>query len=250
MMFGKGVDQLRRIPLAAVMRQTGAQRDRYDKAKWHTPKGAISITGLKFMNWHRSAGGGGAIDLAMHLNDLGFPAAVAWLQRHFPLPPVVEPPPAARHLALPPPDRGRLSAVKHYLVQDRTIPPAMTDSLIASGKLYADRRGNAVFLLLGKENTPVGAELRGTGVTVTALCPGPVHTEFQAKAQRAGGGPDDAPSPVYVPVQQVVRDALAAIESDKPLVIPGFLMKLGMFLVRITPLSILRLAWRFGTKRR
>ena len=94
------------------------------------------------------------------------------------------------------------------------------------------------------------AELRGTGVTVAALCPGPVHTEFQAKAQRAGGGPDDAPSPVYVPVQQVVRDALAAIESDKPLVIPGFLMKLGMFLVRITPLSILRLAWRFGTKRR
>jgi short-subunit dehydrogenase len=94
------------------------------------------------------------------------------------------------------------------------------------------------------------AELRGTGVTVTALCPGPVHTEFQAKAQRAGGRPDDAPSPVYVPVQQVVRDALAAIESDKPLVIPGFLMKLGMFLVRITPLSILRLAWRFGTKRR
>jgi len=39
MMFGNGVDQLRRIPLAAVMRQTGAQPDRYDKAKWHTPKG-------------------------------------------------------------------------------------------------------------------------------------------------------------------------------------------------------------------
>jgi len=152
MMFGNGVDQLRRIPLAAVMRQTGAQPDRYDKAKWHTPKGAISITGLKFMNWHRSAGGGGAIDLVMHLNDLGFPAAVAWLQRHFPLPPVVEPPPPARRLALPPSDRGRLSAVKHYLVQDRAIPPAMTDALIASGKLYADRRGNAV-----------GVEKRGQG---------------------------------------------------------------------------------------
>jgi hypothetical protein len=115
------------------------------------------------MNWQRSAGGGGAIDLAMHLNGFGFPAAVAWLQRHFPLPPVAEPPPVARPLALPPSDRGRLSAVKHYLVQDRAIPPAMTDSLMASGKLYADRRGNAVFLLLGKETTPVGAELRGTG---------------------------------------------------------------------------------------
>jgi hypothetical protein len=30
------------------------------------------------------------------------------------------------------------------------------DSLIELGALYADRRANAVFLLLGKENTPVG----------------------------------------------------------------------------------------------
>jgi hypothetical protein len=28
--------------------------------------------------------------------------------------------------------------------------------------VYGDPRGNAVFLLLGKENLPVGAELRGT----------------------------------------------------------------------------------------
>jgi hypothetical protein len=146
-----------------VLRETGAQRDRSDKAKWHTPQGAISITGMKFMNWHQGRGGGGAIDLAMHLNGLDFPAAVAWLQRHFVIPPDSGPPPAPRRLTLPPPDRSRLSAVKHYLVHARAITPAMTDSLIASGKLYADGRGNAVFLLLGKENTPVGAELRGTG---------------------------------------------------------------------------------------
>jgi hypothetical protein len=162
-LVGDRFDQLRRIPLATVLRETGAQRDRYDRAKWHTPKGAISITGLKFMNWHRNVGGGGAIDLAMHLNCRGFPEAVAWLQRHFSMPPVSRPPPAARRLALPPPDRGRLSAVKHYLVDERAIPPSITDSLIASGTLYADGRGNAVFLLLGEENTPVGAELRGTG---------------------------------------------------------------------------------------
>jgi short-subunit dehydrogenase len=94
------------------------------------------------------------------------------------------------------------------------------------------------------------AELRESGITVTALCPGPVHTEFQTMAQRPGGKPDDAPLPVYVSVEQVVRDALAAIEADKPLVIPGALMKLGMFLVRITPMSILRLAWRLGARRR
>lgn len=92
-------------------------------------------------------------------------------------------------------------------------------------------------------------ELRGTGVSVSALCPGPVHTEFQAKAHRPGGKPDDAPSPMYVSVERVVRDALAAIEANKPLVIPGALMKLGMFLVRITPLSIMRLGWRLGARR-
>ena len=77
MIFGDRLDQLRRVPLAAVLRESGAQRDRYDKAKWHTPKGAISITGMKFMNWHQGRCGGGANDLAMHLNGLDFPGAVA-----------------------------------------------------------------------------------------------------------------------------------------------------------------------------
>jgi hypothetical protein len=163
MMFGDRLDQLRRVPLAAVLRESGAHRDRCDQAKWHTPQGAISITGIKFMNWHQSLGGGGAIDLAMHLNGFDFKAAVAWLQRHFLIPPDSESPPARRRLLLPPPDRSRLSAVKHYLVHARAITPSLTDSLIECGKLYADRRGNAVFLLLGKGNTPVGAELRGTG---------------------------------------------------------------------------------------
>ena len=145
--LGDRLHQLRCVSLAAVLRETGAQRDRYDKAKWHTAQGAISITGMKFMNWNQSIGGGGAIDLAMHLNDLDFKAAVEWLQLHFSILPDSAPPPAPRRLTLPPPDRSKLSAVKHYLIHDRAIPPSMTDSLIESGKLYADRRGNAVFLL-------------------------------------------------------------------------------------------------------
>src|SRR2546430_9829019 len=51
-------DPLRRIPLTAVLRACEAQPDRYDKAKWHTSEGTISITGTKFMNWHCSHGGG------------------------------------------------------------------------------------------------------------------------------------------------------------------------------------------------
>ena len=94
------------------------------------------------------------------------------------------------------------------------------------------------------------AELRGRGVTVSALCPGPVHTEFGDVAKRPGGQPERGPEFIYVSVEKTARDALAAVEADRPLVIPGFAMKLGMFLVRITPMSILRLAWRLGAKRR
>jgi len=93
------------------------------------------------------------------------------------------------------------------------------------------------------------AELGGTGVTVTALCPGPVHTEFGDVAKRPGGQPERGPEFVYVSVEKTARDALAAVEADRPFIIPGLFMKLGMFLVRITPMSVLRLAWRFGAKR-
>src|SRR5260370_10432942 len=50
------------------------------------------------------------------------------------------------------------------------------------------------------------AELRDTGVTVIALCPGPVHTEFGDVAKRPGGEPDRGPGFVYVPVGATGRD--------------------------------------------
>jgi len=84
---------------------------------------------------------------------------------------------------------------------------------------------------------------------VSALCPGPVHTEFGDVAKRPGGQPERGPEFVYVAVEKTARDALAAVEADRPLVIPGLAMKIGMFLVRITPMSILRLTWRLGAKR-
>jgi len=157
-------DRVRGIPLQEVLQLAGAKRDHYDKAKWHTSKGAISCTAAKFMNWNQGVGGGGAIDLAMHLNSLGFKAAVEWLCRHFqdfdyqaPLEPV-----RTTELILPPEDPGKLPAVKRYLTDQRFIAASLIRHLIECGRLYADTRGNAVFLLLEKENRPVGAELRGT----------------------------------------------------------------------------------------
>jgi short-subunit dehydrogenase len=88
------------------------------------------------------------------------------------------------------------------------------------------------------------AELRGTGVSVCTLCPGPVHTEFQEVAKRPAGQTEPGPEFVYVPVEKVVRDALTAVQSDRPTIIPGLAMKVAMFLVRLTPMPILRLASR------
>jgi uncharacterized protein len=95
----------------------------------------------------------------------------------------------------------------------------------------------------------IRAELRGTGVTVSSLCPGPVYTEFTEVAARPGAKRDRTPEFVHVSAQEVARTGLAAIENARPLVIPGFIMKFGMSLVRIMPLSILRLASRLSAKR-
>jgi len=71
------------------------------------------------------------------------------------------------------------------------------------------------------------AELRGTGVSVCALCPGPVHTEFNEVAQRPGEPGDRSPEFAYVPVEKVVRlpkvrdaGALPSVEDEIGVGIP------------------------------
>lgn len=88
------------------------------------------------------------------------------------------------------------------------------------------------------------AELRGTGVRVTAVCPGPVHTEFNEVAKRRPTPGKFAPEFTHVSASAVARAALRAIERDKPVVIPGFVMKLGMAIIRMTPMPILRITAR------
>jgi len=93
------------------------------------------------------------------------------------------------------------------------------------------------------------AELRGKGVSVCAVCPGPVHTEFQQVAKRAGAQPEMGSRIFFVSVKQVVRAALAALEADRPLVIPGLAMKFAMFLTRLFPMPVVRLVFRLAPKR-
>ena len=89
-------------------------------------------------------------------------------------------------------------------------------------------------------------ELQGTGIHVSALCPGPVHTEFNTIATRAGASRRSAPEFAYVSAEEVVRLGLKGIEQNRPLVIPGLAIKLAMLLARTTPMPVLRLAARFA----
>ncbi len=87
----------------------------------------------------------------------------------------------------------------------------------------------------------IRGEVRKQGIVVSALCPGPVDTEFSSVARRSiVKQPYPSPSFMHMPVEAVVRAGLAAIERNKPLVVPGIVMKIAMFLVRLTPMAILR----------
>jgi short-subunit dehydrogenase len=93
------------------------------------------------------------------------------------------------------------------------------------------------------------SELMGTGIHVSALCPGPVATEFTEVARRKPTGPAPRePRVAYVAVEQVVADALRGIERNQPVVVPGLVMKAGMLIVRLTPRPVLRLGSRLFAK--
>jgi hypothetical protein len=183
--FRRRAAAVRNVPLVAVLLARGAVRDRHDRCKWHSEQGPLTITGAKFMNWSQDRGGGGAIDLVMHLAHVNCATAVAWLEQQFtpgPLAigrstsPVSHHPssPEHRSLRLPVSNDQQQPRVLRYLTEQRRLATAVLEPLLESGKLYADDRGNAVFLLVaGKANRPVGAELRGTGPHVwRGMAPG------------------------------------------------------------------------------
>jgi hypothetical protein len=170
-------DRLRAVPLETVLTLLGARRDRLDRAKWHTERGPLSVTGAKFMNWHQHRGGGGAIDLVMHLAGVDYGTALRWLETYasagLPAASQVAVDPAGGKPAtarrpdawrLPLPDPRRLARVRQYLTRRRGLCSSLLEALWEAGKLYADGHANAVFVLVaGKAQRPVGAELRGTG---------------------------------------------------------------------------------------
>jgi uncharacterized protein len=80
------------------------------------------------------------------------------------------------------------------------------------------------------------SELRGTGVTATALCPGPVATELDDVAGfSAGQRAAVLPSFMWKSADQVAQAAIDGLAANKPRVVPGRINRLVAAFCRVAP---------------
>jgi short-subunit dehydrogenase len=81
----------------------------------------------------------------------------------------------------------------------------------------------------------VALEVRGAGVTVMALCPGPTRTEFQGTA---GVESSSFPSFAYMDTKTVVAQALASAKRGKAVRINGIINQVMAQSTRFAPRSV------------
>jgi hypothetical protein len=166
-------NKLREIPLNTVLERFGAVQDPKDNDNWKTEQGRVTVTGSKFFNHDLSVGGGGSIDLTMHLHGCDYKTAIATLAQEFgqdataaavaneSLKRVEEAVTAADPVQseLPADVPQNWPGVKKWLETTRKIPAAIVDAFRAQGLIRADERGNAVFVNQQRN----GGEIRGKG---------------------------------------------------------------------------------------
>lgn len=177
----RSTESIRDIPLVQVLAAAGYTLDREDSAKWRGPAGIISIDikngKSRFFNHSNQKGGGGAIDLSIHLFGFDFRGAVAWLGTEFRPEQAIS---AALHSVravaaeavrhptpLPTPDASTWPRVRDYLIKIRGLSPVAIDTLHEKGRIFSDSFANACFVYTHFKTGEIqGCELRGTDPAV------------------------------------------------------------------------------------
>ncbi len=84
------------------------------------------------------------------------------------------------------------------------------------------------------------ADMTGTGVVVTQVCPGPVDSEFDQVAGSEGGMTGSPPQFVRISAAQCAREALAGFDRSVPLVFPGRAYRIAMRALPLLPRELSR----------
>ena len=87
----------------------------------------------------------------------------------------------------------------------------------------------------------LSSELKGSGVTVTAVCPGLTHTNFHAAARTDMSA---APSWSWLTSEQVVSEALDAVRLGRVIVTPSIRYKVASEASKVAPRSLVRAIMR------
>lgn len=94
-------------------------------------------------------------------------------------------------------------------------------------------------------------ELREHNIHVTAVCPGPVHTEFGQVAQRTEVGAKEASfrESFYLDARRVVAEGLRALAADRARVFPGWKIAGAAAFLAIAPMALVRLGMSIRPRR-
>jgi short-subunit dehydrogenase len=95
-------------------------------------------------------------------------------------------------------------------------------------------------------------EQRGSGITITAVCPGPVKTEF-TDAAGMSGVENETPDLFWMTAEEIARHAVEGAEQGKRVVVPGTLNRaqtlVGQHTPRALALPLIDRIWGSATSR-
>jgi Plasmid recombination enzyme len=215
--YGQLLDPLRSVSLEQVATALCLEPDDKSRPTWRHQGHQIRINGSQFYDWDESQmkGGGGAIDLVMHVLRADFKAAVAWLADRFGETAVqmagsYHAQIVAQEAEKPgftAPDEApeQWPAVRADFVA-RQLPGALIDQLHEQGLLYADERGAAIFLQRDLVTRSVTGAYRVSGDGFGGTLLGSDRSKGRFYWLRGGAATDEVQQVV---VGQTPIDALA-----------------------------------------
>ena len=122
-------------------------------------------------------------------------------------------------------DRGRGAILN--VASAAVFQPIPNQTTYAASKVFALSFSEAL-----------SSELGSSGITVTALCPGPVRTEFVEVAEMEDAAAE-APDFLWISASECAKAGVDGLERGRRVVVPNPAVRAGVELSRYTPHSIL-----------